>query len=47
MALINGALKQAKAPLLGNPLPSFYSNTTLFRDVLTGNNNMDGWSGDW
>lgn len=47
MALINGALKQQDAPLLGTPLSTFYGNKTLFRDVVTGDNNNDGFSGDW
>ncbi|KAI5449126.1 hypothetical protein NCC49_005308 [Naganishia albida] len=47
MALINGALKQQDAPLLGSPLATFYANKTLFRDVVTGDNNNDGFSGDW
>jgi hypothetical protein len=47
MALINGALKQQDAPLLGTPLATFYGNKTLFRDVVSGDNNNDGFSGDW
>ncbi|ORX35275.1 peptidase S8/S53 domain-containing protein [Kockovaella imperatae] len=39
LAMVNANMVAANKPLVGFPLPTFYANTHLFRDVYKGNNN--------
>lgn len=45
LAMINAQRVANNSGLIGFPLPAFYANTQLFRDVTKGNNNKDGNNG--